>query len=392
MLRKVSICCMLLPFIAQAQQKLTITISGRPDTHTGDAVYITGNFNRWQPAEQSMKLQKNADGTLGLTLLLKEIPSDRLEYKFTRGDWQTLECTADGRLAEPRTALLHRDTVIDCRIEGWRDDFPASTASANVHLLDSVFHIPQLDVNRTVWIYLPADYHTSGKRYPVMYMHDGQHLFDEATSQGRTGPVEWGVDEVMDTAALKMIVVAVNHNPEMKERAKEYYFRANEDCPQPRGSAYLDFIVHTLKPYVDGRFRTLSGKQHTIMAGSSMGGLITFYAGLNYPEVFGTLGVFSPSVWLDYGNIEKELTNLTNTQQINSQRYYFYAGENENRLKPDQTFVHMKDDVTRVMGLLTQKASPSMEVSVNPQGRHGALYWRMAFPAFYTWLSKNLLL
>ncbi|RQP14950.1 alpha/beta hydrolase-fold protein [Parapedobacter defluvii] len=379
----------LTPLGVTAQHTLTVRISGMPTTHTGDPIYITGNFNRWNPAEERMILQKQDDGSYGISVLLKDVPSDRLEFKFTRGNWHNLECTADGRLVGPRVATLDKDTTITCRIEGWRDDFPASTASANVHLLDSAFYIPQLDRHRKIWIYLPEDYEASGKQYPVLYMQDGQHLFDEATSVGRIGPIEWGVDEVIDSAKEKCIVVAINHQTDYKDRVPEYYFRTNNDYPHVDGPQYMDFIVKTLKPYVDSHYRTLPDKANTGLAGSSMGGLITFYGGLNYPDVFGALGVFSPSIWLDHGNIENELTSLTNIANIHTQRYYFYAGMSENRLKPDSTFVHMSDDVQRAIGLLRKAADPEIELSVRKDGRHGALYWREAFPAFYHWFIEG---
>lgn len=379
--------------MVKAQHKLSVEIVKLPGTHIGDTIYITGNFNKWQPAEKTMRLVKNQQGRYAITVDLRNVPSDRLEFKFTRGDWKTLECTKEGRLVSPRLASLNRDTTILCTIEGWRDDFPESTRSANVHRLDSVFYMPQLKRSRNVWIYLPEDYAKTKKRYPVIYMQDGQHLFDEATSQGRTGPIEWGVDEVLDSVSTKAIIVAVDHNPDYKERAKEYYFAPNKDQPTVEGKAYLDFVVKTLKPHIDKKYRTLPDKKHTAMAGSSMGGLITLYAGLNYPETFGILGVFSPSVWLDYGNAEKGLEQLKNVKAINAQHYYFYAGTTENRLKPDGTFVHMSDDVKRIIGLLSKNASPEIKLSVNPQGRHGALYWREEFPVFYQWftglVSKN---
>lgn len=387
--RWLAILSILTPLGVTAQHTLTVQISEMPTTHTDDPIYITGNFNRWNPADERMILQKQDNGSYGISVLLKDVPSDRLEFKFTRGDWHNLECTTDGRLVGPRVATLDRDTTLTCQIQGWRDDFPASTASSNVHLLDSAFYMPQLDRHRKIWIYLPEDYETSGKRYPVLYMQDGQHLFDEATSVGRIGPIEWGVDEVIDTAKEKCIVVAVNHQTDYSDRVPEYYFQPSTDYPDVEGPQYMDFIVKTLKPYIDGHYRTLADKAHTGLAGSSMGGLITFYGGLNHPDVFGTLGVFSPSIWLDHGNIENELTSLTNIANIHTQRYYFYAGMSENRLKPDSTFVHMGDDVQRAIGLLRKAADPEIELSVREDGRHGALYWREAFPAFYHWFIEG---
>lgn len=378
-----------MPLVTKAQHKLSVEITDLPQSHREDTIYITGNFNKWQPAQETMRLSKNERGNLSITIDLKDVPSDRLEFKFTRGNWQTLECSKEGRLGGPRLASLNKDTSIYCKIQGWRDDFPASTRSANVHLLDSAFYIPQLKRTRNIWIYLPEDYAQSRQRYPVIYMQDGQHLFDEATSQGRIGPVEWGVDEVLDSAANKAIIVAVDHHPNMRERVKEYYYEPNPDHPKVEGKAYLEFIVNTLKPYIDKNYRTLTHKKHTAIAGSSMGGLISLYAGLYHPETFGILGVFSPSVWLDHGNAEKALTALKASKSISDQHYYFYAGTTENRLKPDGNFVHMSDDVKRVIGLLSKNNNPEIKLSIHPQGRHGALYWREEFPAFYNWFIQK---
>lgn len=379
-----------LPFLGMAQHTLTVHVTGVPASHAGDSIYITGNFNSWDPAGEDMVLTQHADGSYAISVLLEDVPSDRLEFKFTRGSWLTSECTPEGRLVGPRLGELGRDTTITCRIDGWRDDFPISTASSNVHLLDSAFYIPQLDRHRKVWIYLPEDYATSGKRYPVLYMHDGQHLFDEATSQGRMGPIEWGVDETLDAATGKCIVVAINHQADYADRVPEFLLRPNSEYPTVEGPQYLAFITETLKPYIDTHYRTYPDKAHTGLAGSSLGGLITLYGGLAHPDVFGAVGVFSPSIWMDADNVKNELTSPKNKTAIRSQRYYFYAGTDEVRRKPDGTFIDMNADAQEAMALLKQNAGPQTELAVREHGRHGALDWREAFPAFFQWFVNGI--
>ncbi len=374
-----------LPAIS-AQHKVTIEMAGRPREHADDPFFITGSFQRWQPGEREWEVRRGADGKY--RIVVDKAPAGLFEYKFTRGSWQSLESTRDGRLVAPRRAVISGDTLISCTIEGWRDDFPASTASPQVSVMDTAFFIPQLQRTRRIWIYLPDDYAASSKKYPVLYMHDGQDLFDEATSEGRIGPLEWSVDETIDAAPRKCIVVAVEHHADKKMRIQEYYVRSNAGNPEVEGAAYLDFMVNTLKPFVDKKYRTLPDKAHTFMAGSSMGGLVTFYAGLKYPGVFGALGVLSPSVWLDDGNINRELEQLKPDPGIREQRYYFYAGTNENRQKPDGSVVRMHEDVGAVTRLLKEKAGPEIRVAIFPDGRHGAWYWRQAFPLFYEWLMK----
>jgi predicted alpha/beta superfamily hydrolase len=180
-------------------------------------------------------------------------------------------------------------------------DYPAAQGRAEHHTVVGTvkvlhdFHSPQLDNRRDILVYLPPSYRTSERRYPVVYMHDGQNLFDEATSFG----AEWGVDQTLEAGAeqgLEAIVVGI---PNMGEARLDEYSPWRDDKYGAGGSGdlYLDFLVHTLKPVVDADFRTLSGREHTGIAGSSMGGLISLYAFFRHPETFGFAGVMSPALW-----------------------------------------------------------------------------------------------
>src|SRR5690606_20892778 len=234
-----------------------------------------------------------------------DIEEGDLELKLTRGDWATLHSDPRGRLIPPFTVEVTEDMQVSLTIDAWRDRFPRSTASLQVHMLDERFYFPRLGVYRPVWIYLPTDYETSEKHYPVIYMHDGQHLFDEATSVGRAGPVEWRVDETIDESPYDAIVVGIAHAPSYRDREDEYRMEAFGESSNPRGTLYLTDIVHTLKPYIDRHFRTCTASRSTAMVGSSLGGLLTLYAGIQYSSVFGTLGVFSPSLWIGHSLYEK---------------------------------------------------------------------------------------
>jgi len=369
---------------AQSQFKVEVVVQKKPVLHRQDAVYITGAFNKWAPGDSASVLSTSTDGKQ--RYVITNVKPGLLEFKFTRGHWTTLESTKEGRLEAPRRAIITKDTLIYVHIEGWRDDFPASTASPQVSLLAEAFEVPQLGLKRKIWIYLPEGYAKNKARYPVLYMHDGQDLFDEATSQGRIGPLEWGVDETIDKAAKKCIVVAVEHDEDKLKRVQEYFYYDNPDQVNTEGKKYLDFIVNTLKPYIDKQYRTLPDKANTFMAGSSMGGLLTFYAGLNYPQVFGALGVLSPSIWLDHGHINTEISKKIQQPGIKQQRYFFYGGGNENRTKPDGSFVKMNDDVQKAVAQFKESGA-GIKVSINPEGRHGAWYWRSAFAEFYDWLT-----
>ena len=159
---------------------------------------------------------------------------------------------------------------------------------------------PQLGNARDIHVYLPPSYRSSGRHYPVIYMHDGQNLFDHELSYAG----EWGVDETMERLApegIEAIVVAI---PNMGgERTGEYSPWRDPRAGGGRGDAYLDFIIDTLKPRIDRRFRTRRERDHTGIAGSSMGGLISLYAFLRHPGIFGFCGAMSPSLWFARGAI-----------------------------------------------------------------------------------------
>ena len=161
------------------------------------------------------------------------------------------------------------------------------------------FWSPQLDNRREVLVYLPPSYGQGDRRYQVLYMHDGQNLFDRATAFAGQ---DWKVDETLEQLShegLEAIVVGLNNLGD--QRLKEYNPFPN--FRQGRGERYLEFIVKAVKPAIDRDFRTLPGRAHTGMMGSSMGGLISLYAFFRYPEVFNFVGVMSPAFWFANGAI-----------------------------------------------------------------------------------------
>jgi predicted alpha/beta superfamily hydrolase len=160
---------------------------------------------------------------------------------------------------------------------------------------------PQLHNRRDILIYLPPSYDKSDKRYPVLYMHDGQNLFDNVTSY--VG--EWCVDETMERLSreenLEAIIVGI---PNMgAKRLDEYSPFSDSRHGGGLGNLYVSFIGHTLKPLVDRDFRTLPDKKNTGLMGSSMGGLISLYAYFQQPDIFGFTGAMSPSLWFAGGVI-----------------------------------------------------------------------------------------
>ena len=164
----------------------------------------------------------------------------------------------------------------------------------SVVVLPSV-HSPQLDNRRDLYVYVPAPAPAPARgdsRYPVIYMQDGQNLFDPALSFAGT----WGVDEALSWASRRGLDAIVVGIPNMRDARLAEYNPFVE-----AGERYLDFVARTVKPLVDAQFPTLPDRRHTGIAGSSMGGLISLYAFFRHTEVFGFAAALSPSLWFADG-------------------------------------------------------------------------------------------
>ena len=241
-----------------------------------------------------------------------------------------------------------------------------STKTANVMVLDTSFVIEKISAKpKKVWLYLPPDYEASTKNYPVIYMHDGQNLFDDATSF--IG--EWGVDELLNKLYEKtkkgFIVVAPENGGEL--RTEEYTPWTHEKYGGGKGDAYIQFIKNDLKPFIDKNYRTKSDPQHTALIGSSLGGLISYYGGLKYPETFGKLGVLSPSFWFS-----KEVIPFTETYAKNDTlKMYFLLGEKEGMTK----------EFNATINFLISSGFPKENVTskIVPSGEHNETFWKSEF-------------
>jgi predicted alpha/beta superfamily hydrolase len=248
------------------------------------------------------------------------------------------------------------------------------TAGKNVTVIDTAFFIPQLKRTRRVWIYLPESYNAPAvKKYPVLYMHDGQNVFDEATSFAG----EWGVDEALDSLKEEnaaCIVVAVDNGGD--KRMNEYNPYDHKKFGEGEGDKYVDFLVKTLKPFIDKKYRTLKDRPNTFIAGSSMGGLISLYAVLKYPKAFGGAGVFSPAFWVApaiYSVIKKKASAV-------NAKIYFMAGAQENET--------MVQDMLKAFDAMRKVSKSKMTTVIRSEGKHNEATWRMEFPEFYNWMMK----
>ncbi|ARV10473.1 alpha-mannosidase [Winogradskyella sp. PC-19] len=246
-----------------------------------------------------------------------------------------------------------------------------STASKQVESF--TIACPQLETSRKIWIYLPKDYQKSNKSYPVIYMHDAQNLFDNETSY--VG--EWKVDEFLDgLISNQSIIVGIEHGNE--KRIDELTPYTHEKYGGGQGDKYLTFIKNTLKPHIDITYRTIKNAENTTLFGASLGGLISFYGVIKFPDTFGKAGVFSPSFW-----INEEIYSLVETSEISdTKKFYFLVGTEEGEsMVPNQK---------RMVRLLKNKGIKDNQIKniIIEGGKHNEEFWGSHFGDAYLWINN----
>jgi predicted alpha/beta superfamily hydrolase len=251
------------------------------------------------------------------------------------------------------------------------------TATDNVQVLPYQFVMPELERQRSIRLYLPPSYQGSEKRYPVIYMHDGQNLFDDMTAFAG----EWGVDESLNQLAnnqgLEVIVVGIDNSSDF--RMNELSPWENKRFGEAQGKQYMDFIVDVVKPYIDTNFRTQADRLHTAIMGSSMGGLISHYGVHAYPEVFSKAGIFSPAYWYS-----QDVFSFTQFKKAPlDARLYVMFGDKEGD--------GMIADTDKMQRQLRQQGHPRQNTLFKrvPNGEHNEQLWRIEFTEAVQWLFQQ---
>ena len=347
------------------------------DIHDGRPVFVVGNFNDWCADDARFQMTYLGAGRY-IYVFDGQMPlPSPLEYKYTSGNWNNEELDGFGCRIGNRTLGAPNGYIRDF-VPRWRtnglDYNPAFLPIAQT--ITDFFEMPQLGKKRRVSILLPHDYHSSNERYPVIYLQDGQNLFDEKAPYGN-----WGVNKRLAVLAErglgKVIVVAIDHGG--SERAIEYTpSYENTRLGMGFGRNYARFMCETLKPYIDQNFRTLAAREHTAIGGSSMGGLISIYAGLMYPEVYSKMMIFSPALWVT-SKIYFEAIHFVNPFDT---KIYLYAGGNES--------ASMMPNVQRFKAAFDRRGMESgnleFKLSIDPNGQHNEARWGREFPHAVEWL------
>ena len=365
--------------------QVTFVVDEVPENTSEDiSIYISGDFEGWTRGQEIYKLGKMNNKFI---ITLPE-QKGAINFKFTCGSWDTVERDKEGSDIQNRIyAFGKKNDTVSVEILNWDKNNVTQklTTTENVFVLSDDFEIPQLKRKRRIWMYLPPNYETTDQSFPVIYMHDGQNIFDGNSSFSG----EWEVDETLNRLYeknnLSFIVVGIDNGG--GKRLDEYSPWVNEKYGGGEGDAYLEFIVETLKPYIDANYKTLVDKNNTAIIGSSMGGLISHYAALKYPNVFGKVGVFSPAFW--FAPEIKEFSNLHGS--IQDTKMYFLAGGKEGNNTAFEEISQTVIDMNSIINILKSDNFPSENIQskVVPEGQHNEALWRNNFEEAILWLFKE---
>ncbi|XZE22581.1 alpha/beta hydrolase-fold protein [Pirellulaceae bacterium SH449] len=276
-------------------------------------LFVAGNLEslgRWRP--NGLRLSRSEDGSYRGDI---EVPAGtNIEFKMTCGSWDRVEKDESGRDIGNRRITVSlpgdgQELIVDVVVAQFARAASESTKSSVTGTLitHDAFPSNRLSNSRPIYVWLPLDYDSSEDTYPVLYMHDGQNLFDSAKA---AFGVEWNVDEtaqklIQSKTIAPFIIVGIGNT---KDRIDEYTLTQDRKLNRGgRGKEMIAFITEELKPFVDKTYRTRPQREATWIGGSSLGGLISLYACMERPDVFGGCFAFSPSLGWDEERLLIEL-------------------------------------------------------------------------------------
>lgn len=347
-----------------------------PDLSDESTVYITGSIpelGNWNPSTVAMTPKGNH-------LWEKTIQTKAafgIEYKFTLGSWEKESVNANGLPLDNFMAKVSSDTIIKNDVYFWKDGTVKTIVG---QITGAVKYHPNFKgenlLDRDIIVWLPPTYESAKKeRFDVLYMHDGQNLFDPKTS---SFGVDWRLDETMDSllAAKKIkphIVVGIYNT---KDRSSEY-------LPAEKGTDYMKFLVHQLKPFIDKNYRTNTGRNHTSVGGSSMGGIISFALAWEYPDVFSKAICMSPAFKISHIDYVKEVENYTGKKK-NIKLYIDNGGVGlEEQLQPGI------DVMLNALKRKGYKHNNDFKWVLDKNAKHFEAAWAKRMPNALIWLLRK---
>lgn len=337
----------------------------------GEPVYLTGDavvLGEWVP--DAVRLDRWGDGTYRTRVALP--PHRTTHFHITRGLWRGTEADGFGREILPHSVLPAGPTTVHTRVAGW-----GRNAVRYHHETRSNF----LPHPRSVIVHLPPGYDlVPDRRYPVLYLQDGQNLFDAHTA---FGGVPWGIDETAERLARRgecwpVILVGVGNTP---DRHREYGPKEqgaakgkNSDLSRKFGRC----LVQEIKPLIDATYRTLPDPENTGIGGSSLGGLISLHLAQWYPDVFGLCCAMSPSLWWDHEYFLRSLN--ASPDWIDRVRLWLDVGGREGMTRKTQLGTARRvRRLARMLGLRGRREGLDFKFLESPDAGHNEAAWGARF-------------
>lgn len=341
------------------------------DTPNHVQLYVAGNvaaLGRWSP--KGLPLVRGGDGIFRGSA--KFVRGMQIEFKITRGTWHTVEKDTDGHEMSNRTFLAGQDDHIEIHVASWHATQRLATITGDVRFHEE-FASKFLHNKRTVAVYLPPGYESTDARYPVLYMHDGQNLFDAATSAFGD---EWQADEtaerlIREEKIRPLIIVGIYNTA---QRTREYTAPLGTRHRDAQGDAYCRFVIDEVKSMVDTTYRTHAEREHTAVAGSSLGGVISLYMCARFPDVFSRCGALSTAVGYQGEGLLDCLQQAP--PKLNEIRFCVLVGSKEGQsAEASLNFVQGSRDLGAALqsrGLTAEKNYHYLEVE---DARHNEAAW-----------------
>ncbi len=357
---------------------------------TDNDLFLSGNhkaLGSWQP--NGLRLKKLATGTY--TAEISVPTGTTLQFKVTQGSWENVEKNGDLSDRPNREYKVKADEnasddgksppKVKIVVDRW-----ASQQGGESHVVGQLeFHdaIPDAPDERTrkIAVWLPPGYDENQDRYPVLYLQDGQNLFDRKTA---AFGVEWQVDEtakqLIDQRKIRpVIIVGIWNTP---NRIDEYTPTRNQwHGHSGDADGYLRYVVETLKPFIDRHYRTKPERDSTGIGGSSLGGLVAIYACQRYPGVFSRCAALSPSLHWDDENLLRSFeANANNASGMEDVRFWIDMGTHEGGSEEArQSNIERTRRLAKAFGKSQANAEKNIRHVEVPDGRHNEASWASRF-------------
>lgn len=353
--------------------KTRLTLELHTPNDDSRPIFVTGNFNGWRVRDPHYQMQRVSEGHYRFAFPDFWHYNHPMEYKYVKGGWDGEELDTDGNPPSNRRLTSPSGTVMDVAVR-WKYHSGGYDPQfyPDIRVVAKRFNVPQLRRRRRISVLLPCNYSQTDRRYPVLYLQDGQNLFEDDAPFGT-----WGLDKRLAALAQQghgdVIVVAIDHGG--KERIREFSPYDSVRWGEGLGRAYAQFLSETLKPYIDRHFRTLPDRAHTGIGGSSMGGLISAYAGIIHPEIYSKYLIFSPSLWAAPRLFREPLQRI---RQMDSTKIYLYGGGHEGS--------NMVGNMNRFQEMMQHHGHVRFRMEIDPRGKHNEARWGEEFPKALLWL------